>query len=320
MQIINSFAEIKKLKLPLAMALGNFDGVHKGHQVLLHSCVRESREHAWFSSVLLWHPHPMQVLQGNQQIKYLNTLKQKYELIKSLGIQYLFCLPFSRQTASLSPLEFVQEYLVNLFQVKKVFVGFNYSFGQKGSGTSELLKTLGEEEGFKVSVIEPVIIEGQLVSSSLIRQKYGEGDMPGAAKLLGYYPTLEGPVVSGEHRGRELGFPTANLAVSALQALPLFGVYAAYAKYNGLFWPAIANIGLKPTFNSKKITVEVHLFDFKENIYQKNLRIFLLKKIRSEQKFENKEELQAQICNDLETAQQILRKVNLNLGHISFFP
>jgi len=316
-QIISKLNEIKKLNLPLAIALGNFDGVHKGHQVLLHNCVEESCHKAWFPSVLLWQPHPAQVLQNNQEIKYLHTLEQKYKVIKSLGIQYLFSLPFSYQTAAFTPLEFVQEYLVNLFQVKKVFIGFNYSFGRKGSGTPELLKTLGEQKGFAVSIIEPVTIDGQLVSSSLIRQKYEAGDMPGAAKLLGYYPTIEGPVVSGEHRGREMGFPTANIAVSSLQALPSFGVYAAYTKYDGLFWSSLVNIGVKPTFNSKKVTVEVYLFDFKKNIYQENLKISLLQKIRSEQKFKNKEELQVQIGHDLESARQILKKVNLNLGDIS---
>ncbi|MGI6587790.1 MAG: bifunctional riboflavin kinase/FAD synthetase [Peptococcia bacterium] len=311
MQIINNLDEIKRLNLPLAMALGNFDGVHKGHQVLLRSCVKESRDNAWISSVLLWRPHPVQVLQGEQQIKQLNTWSQKYKLIKSLGIQYLFCLPFNQQTAALSPLEFVQEYLVDLLQVKKIFIGFNYSFGQKGSGTSELLKNIGKEKGFAVSIIKPVTVGGEVVSSSLIREKYEEGDMSAATNLLGYYPSIEGQVVSGEHRGRELGYPTANLAVSSLQALPSFGVYVAYAKYDDLFWPAIVNIGRKPTFNGKKTTVEVHLINFSKNIYRKKLKISLLEKIRPEQKFSSKKELQAQIYRDLETAQQIFKKKTL---------
>ena len=309
MQIINNITDIKKLKLPLAIALGNFDGVHIGHQALLHQCITESKQKGWYSAVLLWHPHPAQVLQSSQQqIKYLNTLEQKYELIKAMGMQYLFCLPFCRKIASLSPQAFVQEYLADLCRVKKVFIGFNYSFGHKGSGTPELLKELGEQNGFMVSITEPVISDGQIVSSTLIRQRYQEGDMLNVAKLLGYYPAIAGKVVSGEHRGREMGYPTANIEISSLQALPSYGVYAAFAEYKKQLLPSIVNIGNKPTFNSSKVTVEVHLFDFKGNVYQENLKIRLLKKIRSEQKFRSKEDLQAQIGLDILAAQKILKE------------
>jgi len=314
-QIINNTTEIKKLKLPLAIALGNFDGVHKGHQALLHQCITESKQNGWPSAVLLWHPHPAQVLRSTQQqqIKYLNSLEQKYELIKAIGIQYLISLPFCRKIAALSPQEFVQEYLVNLCKVKKAFVGFNYSFGHKGFGTPELLKELGEQYGFMLSITKPVIIEGQIVSSTLIRQKYQAGDMAGAAMLLGYYPTISGKIVPGERRGREMGYPTANIEISSLQALPCFGVYAAFAEYKNQFVPAIANIGDNPTFNSKNVTVEVHLLNFKGDIYQESLKTFLLKKIRSEQKFRSKEDLQTQIGLDILTAQKILTENNFKL-------
>lgn len=311
MQIINNITDIKRLNLPLAIALGNFDGVHKGHQALLHNCITESKQKGWYSAVLLWHPHPAQVLQSpQQQIKYLNTLEQKYELIKAIGIQYLFCLPFCRNIAALSPQEFVQEYLVDLFKVKGVFVGFNYSFGHKGSGTPELLKVLGEQKGFMVSITEPVIIDGQIVSSTLIRQRYKEGDIPGAAKLLGYYPAISGKVVPGEHRGREMGYPTANIEISSLQALPSYGVYAAFAEYKNQLLPSIVNIGNKPTFNSTSVSFEVHLFNFKGNLYQENLKIFLVKKIRAERKFRSKEDLQAQISLDISVVQKILKEDN----------
>lgn len=314
MQIIKEISDLKKIKSPLAIALGNFDGVHKGHQALLHKCINTSRENGWSSSVLLWHPHPAYVVQrDNQQLRFLNTLEQKYNLFKLLGINYLFCLPFDLKVASLSPHDFVQEYLVDIFRVKEVFVGFNYSFGKKGCGTPELLQDLGKQKGFKVSITEPVVIEGQIVSSSLIRQKYAEGDMYTATKLLGYYPTIEGKVVSGERRGRELGYPTANIEVSPLLALPSFGVYVAIANYNDQSLPSVVNIGSKPTFNGKMVTVEVYLLDFKKNIYQENLKISLLEKIRSERKFKSKEELQAQIGCDIQTANKILKKDDFNL-------
>ena len=314
MQIINSIIDIKKLNVPLAIALGNFDGVHKGHQALLHKCITESKQKGWYSAVLIWQPYPAQILQSpQQQLKYLNTLEQKYELIKSVGIQYLFCLPFCRKIASMSPQAFVQEYLVDLCKVKKVFVGFNYSFGHEGSGKPELLKELAVQNGFMLSITEPVIVEGQIVSSTLIRQRYKEGDMLGAAKLLGYYPAIAGNVVPGEHRGREMGYPTANIEISSLQALPSFGVYAAFTEYKNQLVSSVVNIGNKPTFNSKNVTVEVHLFNFKGNIYEENLKIFLLKKIRSEQKFKSKADLQAQIGVDVLAAQKILMEDNFKL-------
>lgn len=312
MQILNNFTEKERQQVPLAMALGNFDGVHKGHQLLLHNCVKESQINSWSSAVLLWNPHPAQILKSEQKMKFLNTPEQKYQLMEALGIRYLFLLPFNAQIAALSPVEFVQKYLVDLLGVKKVFVGFNYSFGQKGSGTPELLQTLGKERGFAVAVTEPVQVDGELVSSSLIRQKFREGDIPAAAKLLGYDPVLEGKVVTGKQRGSGMGFPTANIEVAEEHILPSFGVYAALAEYEGVFLPAVLNIGVKPTFDSNQVTVEVHILGFSKNIYKQDLKVKLIKKIRAEQKFRSKDELKRQICCDIEITRQIFKKSYCN--------
>lgn len=320
MQILNKLSDVQRLQIPLAMALGNFDGVHKGHQALLYSCVEESRKNSWFSSVLLWNPHPAQVLKGERKIKFLNTAVQKYQLIQSLGIEYLFLLPFDTLIASMPPEEFVQTYLVNYFKVKKVFVGFNYSFGQKGIGTPELLKALGQEKGFTVSITESVSVGNELVSSSLIRQKFGEGDMPGATSLLGYYPVLEGKIVSGEQRGSSMGFPTANIEISDTQLLPSFGVYTANASYEERHFPALVNIGVKPTFGGNKVTVEVYIFDFHQEIYEQRLKIHLIKKIRPEQKFRSKDELVAQMNRDAAVARQFFANERLNGRNIFFAP
>lgn len=319
MQILHNFTELKfielkKQQIPLAMALGNFDGVHKGHQALLKNCIEESRINSWSSAVLLWNPHPAQVLKGESQIEFLNTAEQKYQLMEALGMQYLFSLPFDAQIAALSPVEFVQKYLIDLFGVKKVFIGFNYSFGQKGKGTPELLQTLGKKKGFAVSVTEPVYVAGEVVSSSLIRQKFREGNIPAAAQLLGYDPVLEGKVVTGKHRGSGMGFPTANIEVAEEQILPSFGVYAALAEYKGMFLPAVLNIGVKPTFNGNQVTVEVHILDFSKNIYKQDLKVKLIKKIRDEQKFSSKDELKKQINVDIERARSILPKHHCNRG------
>jgi riboflavin kinase/FMN adenylyltransferase len=308
MQILNSFTEKEKQEIPLALALGNFDGVHRGHQLLLQKCREESEANSWASAVLLWDPHPAKVLRHDDELKFINTCSQKNKLIEALGLQYLFCLPFDQKTAALSPEGFVSRYLIDLFRVKKVFVGFNYSFGRNGAGTPELLQMLGEKRGFAVSVIAPVTIDGEIVSSSLIRQKLLAGDIPAAAKLLGYAPILEGNVVPGKHRGTGLGFPTANIAIPAEQLLPSYGVYAAFAEYQDEQYPAILNIGMKPTFNGNQVTVEVHIPGLHTNLYNQFLRTRLIKKIRDEQKFPSKEALSSQISCDLAASRRILQE------------
>lgn len=308
MQILNRFTEKEKQEIPLALALGNFDGVHRGHQLLLQKCREESETNSWASAVLLWDPHPAKVLYHGRELKFINTCSQKNQLIEALGMQYLFCLPFDQDTAALSPEDFVSRYLIDLFGVKKVFVGFNYSFGQNGTGTPELLQMLGEKRGFSVSVIAPVTIDGEVVSSSLIREKMLEGDIPAAAKLLGYAPILEGNVVPGKHRGTGMGFPTANIAVPEEQLLPSYGVYAAFAEFKDEQYPAILNIGMKPTFNGNQVTVEVHIPGLHANLYNQFLRTKLIKKIRDEQKFSSKEELSSQITRDLAASRRILQE------------
>lgn len=301
--------ERDKISIPLALALGNFDGVHRGHQLLLQQCQAECVVNNWASAVLLWDPHPAQVLgNNNRSLKYLNTVTQKNKLLEALGIQYLFYLPFDIQIAALSPSEFVRRYLLDLLGVKKVFVGFNHTFGHHGEGTPALLQKFGRKMGFAVSVTEPVRIDGEIVSSSLIRQKLMEGDIPKAAELLGYAPVLEGKVVPGKQRGSGMGFPTANVAVPEEQLLPSLGVYAAFADYAGRSYPAVLNIGANPTFNSERVTVEVHIPGLNQNLYEQYLSIKLIKKIRDEHKFDSKEELSNQIACDLATSRRILQE------------
>ncbi|MDD4047465.1 MAG: bifunctional riboflavin kinase/FAD synthetase [Clostridia bacterium] len=318
MQIIKNVDEIRKLNIPLAICLGNFDGVHKGHQALLKSCIKESHSKLWSSSVLLWNPHPTQVLKGDKTPDMLITAEQKFTLMESLGMDYLLYLPFNKDVASLSSLEFVKEYLVNILNVNKVFIGFNYSFGKNAEGTPEKMKLLCKQLGIEVFVGEPIKIDNEVISSTLIRKRFIEGDILRTAKLLGYYPILEGDVVNGDHRGSCMGFPTANIDLHDNQALPAFGVYACYAEYNDRILPAIVNIGVKPTFGSVKAAVEVHIFDFNEIIYSKWLKIHLIKRMRSEVKFRNSDELKLQIKHDIEVAHNILENNDANSSNIFF--
>ncbi len=308
MQLRKTFTEQEKQQNPLAIALGNFDGVHRGHRFLLQQCVEKSKAKGWAPAVLLWDPHPATVVAPQQEWKFILSPAQKERFFAALGIEYLFRLPFDTQVAALAPAEFARRYLVDLFGAQEVFVGFNFSFGRQGSGTPETLQQLGEEMGFAVLVIEPVRIDGQIVSSTLIRQKLLAGDIPAATQLLGYAPILEGMVVPGKGRGSGLGFPTANLAVPPEQLLPAFGVYAAFVEYAGRQYPGVLNIGANPTFNSKQVTVEIHIPGLQKKLYQEYLKISLVQRIRDEIKFASPEALRAQIARDIKRADRILQE------------
>lgn len=307
MILINKLADYNLQNTPVGLALGNFDGVHLGHQALIGQCIRECRKNGWEPCVLTFDPHPGLVLKGDPKIKLLHTTTQKLGVIESLGIKTVFLLRFDRQLSSTSPEDFIREYLLKSLPVKILFVGFNYTFGARGSGTPQLLQKMSGSLGFELRVIPPVNLDGRIVSSSLIREKISAGDISGAARFLGYWPFLEGPVIHGEERGRKLGFPTANLGFPDYQLLPGFGVYAAYVELEGRSFPAIVNIGVKPTFHGEKPTVEAHLFDYRENLYSQKIRIHLRKKIRSEIAFQNTSQLQLQIERDIQTARRLLK-------------
>lgn len=309
MDIIRSFNEVKKINGNLAIALGNFDGVHKGHQYLIGSCVEESMKNDWVPCVLTFEPHPNLVL-GIKDFRLLNTLEQKLRMIEKLGVDYVFLIPFDQGFADTSPDSFIKDYLVEIFKVKKIFVGFNYTFGQKGQGNPALLAKMGAEYGFSVNVIEPVIINDVVVSSTLIRSKYKEGDIVSAQELLGYSPELEGDVVPGFKRGRVMGFPTANLNISPHILLPVDGVYAAFTEYRNKIYKSVVNIGAKPTFGDFNSSVEIYIFDFEGEIYSENLKLQLVERIRPVMKFSDSNHLKEQIRLDSEQAKTLLEKNN----------
>lgn len=310
MQILSSFEEMKQIKGPAGAAIGNFDGVHLGHQALIRQCASECKQHHWSSCVLTFSPHPLQVIAPGASLQLLNTLEQKIRLLEGLGVDYLLFLPFDEQLSETSPEDFIRMYLVDLLKLKKIYVGFNFFFGKKGLGTPELLRELGEEYGYDTAVIQPVRLDDEIVSSSLIRDKYKAGDMPGARRLLGYWPQLAGKVVEGDARGRSIGFRTANLELSSGLLLPAYGVYAALAEISdetgaASVWPAVVNIGVRPTFNLDAPVVEAHLLDYQGDLYRKGLRLNLYRKMRDEKRFDAIEELGRQIARDIEEARRI---------------
>lgn len=288
------------------LALGNFDGVHKGHQRLIEALVEKARAGNGEAVAFIFDPHPAQVLMPDRAPRLLNTAVRKAQLMAKMGLDRLIYHPFSREIAAWTPVEFVQRILIDCLHVREIFIGFNYSFGHRGLGTPELLQEIGLQLGFGVNIIGPVEFRGEPISSSLVRKALEKGDIDTAYELLGYFPILDGVVVEGEHRGAELGFPTANVAIESLYNVPGKGVYAARAGVGGKQYHCVVNVGSKPTFHqSYPVSVEAHLMDFVGDIYGQSICVSFLAKIRDEKRFDSVAELVAQMNRDRDQARTI---------------
>lgn len=313
MKVIHGIENYKK-EQPLVLALGNFDGIHQGHRQILKIVRQKAREIKVKSGVLIFDPHPLNILKPSGEVLLLTTFPQKSKLIEKLGIDFLFIAAFNHEFACLSPEQFVKNILIDKLQVKSVVVGFDYSFGCGGSGKAGSLKELGEEYGFEVVVVGPVVINNKIVSSSLIRGLIRAGKVEEASLYLGSSPCIEGKVVHGEGRGgKVLGFPTANLQVKENVVIPGNGVYLTMAAVQGSSYYSLTNVGYKPTFKGDQLSIEVFIMDFQDNIYEHELRINFLQKIREEKAFSSSDKLKAQIIKDLETAEKIIQKYSSNL-------
>ncbi|WP_049754117.1 bifunctional riboflavin kinase/FAD synthetase [Heliomicrobium modesticaldum] len=285
------------------VALGNFDGVHLGHQKLITEMVKKARASQGTAVVATFHPHPLRLIRPEAAPKLITPMDVKAGLLGRLGVDIVLILPFNPDLAKLSPEEFVQQVLHQDLRAELVLVGFNYSFGRGGKGTPELLWELGHRLGVRVRVIDAVTIAGEPVSSTAVRAALEKGDIERAADLLGYMPILRGPVVPGDQRGRNIGFRTANIELPPEQYLPARGVYAAWVRSVSLSEGilAVVNIGVKPTFGTGLAeTVEAHLIDFEGDLYGQTLTLHLLRRMRPEMRFQSPEQLVEQIHRDLQ--------------------
>ncbi len=289
------------------MALGNFDGVHLGHRVIIEETVRQSADFGVKSSVLLLNPHPIQYLKKARESFLLTTIQDKRAMFKELGVECIFIEPFDSSFAALSPDAFVREYLTRKFRVRGVVVGFDYSFGRRGEGNTRRLQELGVQEGFSVTVREAVAIKGQTISSTLIRRKIALGMVEEAAIFLGYPYHIRGKVISGSRLGRTLGFPTANLKIDPFIILPKKGVYLTAVRCRGKAFYGLTNVGFKPTVSGQHLSVEVHILNFSANIYDEELIVFFLQRIRNEKTFRNTDELKEQIIKDMRMGEGLIR-------------
>lgn len=295
---------------PSVMALGYFDGIHLGHQEVILTAKRIAEERGLKSAVMTFYPHPSVVLRrAEAHVESITPLKMKEEIIANLGIDLLYIVKFDKAFAKLLPQQFVDDYIIRL-QVKHVVAGFDFTYGRLGKGTMETLPFHARGE-FTQTVIEKVEFQDEKISSTLLRGLIREGKMEQIPSILGRYYRVEGTVVHGDKRGRQIGFPTANVALNDEYILPPVGVYAVRLKVKEYWYPAVCNIGYKPTFeqDEKVLSIEVHVFEFQEDIYDECVEVEWHIRIRAEQKFNGIAELVAQIQRDKEKAQQYFQQL-----------
>ncbi len=293
------------------VSVGNFDGVHKGHQAVIASMLQRAQglDPAAATAVVTFEPHTMEVLQPNSAPERLTAPERKLELLALAGLDLVLVVDFDAQRVAQSAESFVQEILVDCLNAKLVMVGTNFRFGHKAQGDVALLESLGKEAGFAV---EPVtMIEGPegIFSSTAVREAVRTGDMTRAAQLLGRPHDVRGEVVAGHGRGKDLGFPTANIAYADNACVPPEGVYASRARLDGVWLPAVTSVGTRPQFDpgATELVIEPHLLDFSGDIYGKIIDVGFVQRLRGQQTFATVDDLVAQMNVDKESARQVLR-------------
>ncbi|HOK64441.1 MAG TPA: bifunctional riboflavin kinase/FAD synthetase [Bacillota bacterium] len=285
-------------------AVGVFDGVHLGHKELFRTALDLKKDTQLPVAAVTFSPHPKVILNENNCIFGLLTLEEeKKALLEVMGIDYYWAVPFSREVARLSPEEFVDNYLCAYMETKYIVCGFNFTFGYKGAGTPRYLKSIERDKGFEVKIVPPFEIEGEVVSSTRIRELISDGDVERANRFLGRPYCVYGEVIKGNGVGGQIGVPTSNIDFSPNKLIPRRGVYAVFARLVcGELMPAVANVGVRPTFGGVHTRMEVHIPGFSKELYGEKMQVFFLKYLREEQKFASPYSLKEQIQSDIEEA------------------
>ena len=309
MEIIEHINNIEKPYDNAVITIGNFDGVHIGHQALFHEVIEKADEINGTSIVMTFEPHPVRVLKKNGHPPLITLYEQKVELIENSGIDVLICIPFTMEFAEISAKEFVEDMLLTRIGMKAIVVGQDYTFGKDRKGNLGLLQTYAKNLGFEVIVADWIMTLNKShdrISSTRTRKLVMAGKVAETQKLLGRYYQIRGVVTTGRNRGGELlGFPTANIVLYD-ELCPKTGVYAVTVEFGNKKHKGVANIGYSPTFGDQLFSVEVHILDFDENIYDRKIRVNFIQRIRDEKKFSNISELSDQIKKDIVKARKIL--------------
>src|SRR3954454_5909510 len=293
------------------LALGNFDGVHRGHRKILDRLRRVASERGATSGVMTFDPHPPRIVRPEKAPPLLMTKAQKLEAIAAAGVQGAAIVRFTRELSQWDPETFVRAVLVDWLRVSEVWVGANFLFGHDRTGNFTLLRALGARYGFRAEKIDPVRYKEFVVSSTRIRRLVGEGRVDEAGALLGHHYFIDGTVTRGAGRGRELGFPTANLSTPN-ELLPPTGVYATTATINGVAYPSVTNVGMRPTFGDvDRVQVETHLLDGERDLYDSPLRLSFVQRLRDERAFPDVDALRTQIDADCRAARRLFGRISL---------
>ena len=299
------------LDAPCNLAIGNFDGVHRGHQALLSAMIEDARLHGRHAGLLTFDPHPSAVLRPDRVHSYLTTMAERLEALAELPLDFAVVYPFSLETARTPARDFVGT-VQQALRMAALWVGPDFALGRNREGDVGALQGMGQELGFDLHVIEPQLLDGEEVRSGRVRDYLQSGDVQAAAQQLGRPYQVTGEVVAGAQRGRGIGFPTANLAVPAGRLLPANGVYATWAHLDddpvmrGRRLPSVTNIGVRPSFDNGERTVEAHLLDFDGDLYGRPLTLLFAARLRPEQRFPNVDALIAQIGRDAAAARALL--------------
>lgn len=303
MQLIRGIHNLRPEHAGCVLTIGNFDGVHRGHQAVLRQLQLKAKELGLPSCVMVFEPQPLEFFSPSTAPARISRLRDKYHAMASLGIDRLLCVKFDHHFAQLSADDFIKQVLVAKLNVRFLVVGDDFRFGIKRCGDFSLLHQAGEKYGFQVLSTDTLLHDEQRVSSTLLREALKTGNMTHVERMLGQPYTIHGRVAHGAKLGRTIGFPTANIHLKRL-VVPLQGVFAVIVDVDNQKYTAVANIGFRPTVNGTRSQLEVHLFDFNGNLYGKRLQIEVCHKLRDEQKFESFAALQAQITEDARQARE----------------
>jgi riboflavin kinase/FMN adenylyltransferase len=310
---MKAFSDIEDQQLSMTgsvVTLGNFDGIHLGHQALVRHTVEESKRLGYPSIVLTFEPHPLKVLAPERAPRLLLTYQDKLDLFQTYGVDIVVAQRFDRQFASVSAEDFVRRFLVRRLKTKKLWVGRDLRFGQGRKGGTEDLMRVAPQVGFQVGVLDPISSNGIRISSSRVRELVEAGCVDEVQPMLGRYHFVSGRVVTGQGRGRTLGFPTANIS-SRTEVVPLNGIYATLIEVKSKRWLSVSSVGVNPTFGAGPRTVESFIFDFESEIYGESVKLSFVKRIRDEQKFATVEDLIAQMHRDAEQTKVIFEELQL---------
>jgi riboflavin kinase/FMN adenylyltransferase len=310
MEVFRDIEDFPQPELKTVVTMGNFDGIHLGHQALVSSAVAEAKQRRTKSVVFTFEPHPLKLLVPERAPQMIVNHQDKMDMLQALGVDAVIVQTFDRHFASIQAEDFVRRYLLDRLNLTKIWLGRDLRFGCARQGDAEDLIRWGNELGFSVGIVDPILVQGNRISSSRIRQLIEQGCVDEVQPMLGRYHFISGTVISGHRRGRTMGFPTANLA-TATELLPQDGIYATILELQNRCWLSVSSVGHNPTFGEGSRTIEAYILDFAKDIYGESVKLSFVQRIREERSFAQIEDLVTQMHEDVQAARAVFDRLNL---------